>query len=87
MVALVSAAHTSQRCSSCGHTAPNNRRSQSQFRCRKCGFSLNADLNAARNIAAKYRTASGMTGADGLSVKQPNVGSRASHGSLTSCLL
>ena len=42
--------HTSQRCSVCGHTERGNRHS-SLFWCRKCGFSLNADLNAARNIA------------------------------------
>ena len=46
--------HTSQRCSRCGHTARNNRRSQSDFTCRACGFRLNADLNGARNIAWKY---------------------------------
>ena len=86
-VALVNPAHTSQTCSSCGHKARNNRRSQSAFVCRQCGFTLNADLNAARNIAAKYLTASGMTGADGLSIKQPDVGSHALHGSLTSRLL
>lgn len=86
-VGLVNPAHTSQTCSSCGHRARNNRRSQSAFVCRECGFALNADLNAARNIAAKYRTASGMTGADRLSVKQPTVGSHALHGSLISRLL
>lgn len=47
--------HTSQQCSKCGHTARNNRRSQAVFMCHACGFHLNADLNAARNIAAKYR--------------------------------
>ena len=46
--------HTSQRCSRCGYTARNNRRSQSDFTCRSCGFRLNADLNGARNIAWKY---------------------------------
>jgi len=46
--------HTSQRCSRCGHTARNNRRSQSDFTCRSCGFRLNADLNGARNIAWKH---------------------------------
>jgi IS605 OrfB family transposase len=86
-VALVNPAHTSQTCSSCGHVARNNRRSQSAFVCRECGFSLHADLNAARNIAAKYRSDSGMSGAAGLSVKQPTVGSRVQHGSLASCSL
>ncbi|MFL5661582.1 MAG: RNA-guided endonuclease InsQ/TnpB family protein [Ktedonobacteraceae bacterium] len=46
--------HTSQTCSRCGHQARNNRRSQSLFLCRKCGYCLNADLNAARNIKVKY---------------------------------
>jgi putative transposase len=46
--------HTSQRCSRCGYTARNNRRSQSDFTCRSCGFRLNADLNGARNIAWKH---------------------------------
>jgi putative transposase len=46
--------HTSQTCSHCGHQARNNRRSQSLFLCRKCGYCLNADLNAAYNIKAKH---------------------------------
>ncbi len=46
--------HTSQMCSRCGHQARNNRRSQSLFLCRKCGYCLNADLNAAQNIRDKY---------------------------------
>ena len=44
--------HTSQRCSACGHVAPESRESQAAFRCVACGFACNADLNAARNIAA-----------------------------------
>jgi putative transposase len=46
--------HTSQTCSKCGHQARNNRRSQSLFLCRKCGYQLNADYNAAKNIREKY---------------------------------
>lgn len=46
--------HTSQTCSKCGHQARNNRRSQSLFLCRKCKYSLNADLNASKNIRDKY---------------------------------
>jgi putative transposase len=46
--------HTSQQCSRCGHQARNNRRSQSLFLCRKCGYCLNADYNAAKNIREKY---------------------------------
>ncbi|MEV4312433.1 transposase [Actinocrispum sp. NPDC049592] len=48
----VRAAYTSQQCSTCGHTAPDNRKSQADFRCVACGFSCHADVNAARNIAA-----------------------------------
>ena len=50
---LVPAAYTSQRCSHCGHVAPENRKSQAVFQCLACGADpCNADLNAARNIAA-----------------------------------
>jgi putative transposase len=46
--------HTSQMCSRCGYQARNNRRSQSLFLCRTCGYCLNADLNAAQNIREKH---------------------------------
>ncbi len=45
--------HTSQTCSACNHCERANRRSQSEFRCVHCGFELNADINAARNIKAR----------------------------------
>jgi len=49
----VSAAYTSQRCSHCGHVALENRKSQAVFQCVACGAGpCNADVNAARNIAA-----------------------------------
>lgn len=44
--------YTSQRCSSCGHLDSNNRTSQARFCCVVCGYELNADHNAARNILA-----------------------------------
>ena len=47
-------AFTSQRCSACGHIAPESRESQAAFRCVACGFACNADVNAARNIAAGH---------------------------------
>jgi transposase len=56
---------TSQACSRCGHVHRSNRRSQSRFVCRACGFELNADLNAARNIVRKYLASGGMTAAGG----------------------
>jgi IS605 OrfB family transposase len=73
MVVAVDPRHTSQRCSCCGHVARNNRRSQSVFKCRKCNYHLNADLNAAYNIAAKYHAGGGISPAGGLSVMQPIV--------------
>lgn len=41
---------TSQKCSKCGHISKENRQSQSRFACKKCGFSINADINASINI-------------------------------------
>jgi putative transposase len=50
---LVPPAYTSQRCSYCGHVAPENRKSQAVFQCVACDAGpCNADVNAARNIAA-----------------------------------
>jgi putative transposase len=53
-VEKVPAAYTSQRCSACGHVARENRKSQAVFRCTACGYATNADVNAARNIAAGH---------------------------------
>jgi transposase len=47
-------AYTSQICSDCGYRGPESRESQSRFRCRACGLIVNADVNAARNIAAGH---------------------------------
>lgn len=49
----VDPSYTSQQCSKCGHTEKKNR-NKSNFKCLKCGYSLNADLNAAKNIKMKY---------------------------------
>ena len=45
-------AYTSQKCSEpgCGHTEADNRKSQADFYCLKCGHTENADTNAAKNI-------------------------------------
>jgi putative transposase len=45
--------YTSQRCSACGHVAPENRESQA-FRCVTCGHQAHADVNAALNIAVGH---------------------------------
>jgi len=47
-------AFTSQRCSVCGQVDPKSRESQAVFRCTACGYACNADVNAARNIAAGH---------------------------------
>ena len=50
-VKKIKAQYTSQRCSKCGHVAKENRLSQAEFVCVSCGYTANADYNAARNIA------------------------------------
>jgi putative transposase len=53
----VPAPGTSQRCSACGFTTPGSREDQATFVCKNpdCGWSGNADWNAARNILHLYR--------------------------------
>ena len=46
----VNPAHTSQRCTACGHTAKENRKNQAAFACVNCNHTDNADVNAAINI-------------------------------------
>jgi putative transposase len=48
----VDPAYTSLTCYACGHRAAENRESQAVFRCRACGHTDHADVNAAKNIAA-----------------------------------
>jgi putative transposase len=40
--------HSSQECVVCGHTHPDNRKTQAEFRCQKCGYAEDADLQAAK---------------------------------------
>ena len=51
-VIKVDPAYTSQTCSKCGHCDRKNRNG-SDFKCKECGHAMDADKNAARNIAAK----------------------------------
>lgn len=69
-VAFIDPRHTSQTCSKCGHRERSNRKSQSLFKCRSCGFALNADLNAARNIRAKHLVGLGTP----LTGRPPSIG-------------
>lgn len=58
-VAYVDPRYTSQQCSMCKHTSKNNRKSQSNFTCMRCGYKANADLNASKNILNRYLEAAG----------------------------
>jgi len=48
----INPAFTSQRCSACGYVDAKSRESQTAFHCTACGYACNADVNAAKNIAA-----------------------------------
>jgi transposase len=46
----VNPTYTSKRCSECGWTRQRNRK-RKYFKCGKCGYTADSDLNASRNIA------------------------------------
>jgi putative transposase len=69
-VELIDPRHTSQTCSQCGFKHRSNRRSQSEFACRSCGYRVNADLNGARNVRAKHLGIFGMP----VDVRPPSTG-------------
>ena len=46
-------ANTSRTCSACGHLHGADRISQARWTCRASGLDLNADVNAAINIALR----------------------------------
>lgn len=52
-VIVVDPKYTSTTCSRCRITSPSGARSGVLFRCPKCGFEDDADVNAARNILAR----------------------------------
>jgi len=66
-VEKVNPAFSSQRCSACGHVDAKSRESQARFVCTACRFACNADVNAARNIAAGHA----VTARGGGGVAQP----------------
>jgi len=47
--------YTSRTCSRCGFQKKDNRRGRT-FKCKSCGFQIDADLNASRNIATFSRS-------------------------------
>src|SRR3989442_13074313 len=81
-VRFVDARYSSQACSKCGYSDKRNRVCQSEFSCKnkQCGYQLNADYNAALNLASRARSV-----ASGLSVKQAIVSTLRSQGQ-ASCL-
>jgi putative transposase len=74
-VEQIPAAYASQRCSVCGHVAPGNRKSQAVFECEACTTGpCNADVNAARNIAAgRAVTVRGDLGASRSTNREPQL--------------
>ena len=56
---VVNPAHTSQTCHRCGVVDGKSRKSQSVYECGHCGWRGNADHNAALNILARGKGASG----------------------------
>ena len=50
---LVAPHHTSQTCPACGHVAAENRKTQADFSCVRCGFKENADLVGAINVLSR----------------------------------
>lgn len=49
-VKRVSEKGTSRTCSRCGYEDKLNRKSQGLFKCKSCGYEINADVNGVRNI-------------------------------------
>ncbi|MEI6047217.1 MAG: transposase, partial [Chloroflexota bacterium] len=64
-VVAIDPRHTSQTCSKCSFQYRHNRKSQSLFLCRSCGYTLNADLNASYNIRDKHLASFGKSLAGG----------------------
>lgn len=63
---------TSKGCSRCGHTEPANR-DRHVFKCRACGHTLHADVNAAHNVRLRGILARQALGQDGSLSYDPKV--------------
>ena len=64
-VATVAPRYTSQKCGRGGHREKANRPRRGDFRCQPGGFSLAADLNAARNIGVNHLASLAIRGTGG----------------------
>ena len=65
MTVFVDPAYTSQECSACGHVSPENRPSQELFYCEECGYTANADENAAKVVKSRAGHARVVCGSNG----------------------
>jgi IS605 OrfB family transposase len=74
-IVYVQPRNTSITCPRCGYINKANRRSQSLFRCVKCGFQHNADHVASLNLSRVEPARSGWA-----SVSEPNVGMSGDFG-------
>ncbi|WP_326773054.1 RNA-guided endonuclease InsQ/TnpB family protein [Streptomyces sp. NBC_01445] len=77
-LAKVPAPNTSLRCSACGFITPGSREDQATFVCKNpdCGWSGNADWNAARNILHLYRMGHALIPAAGRAVVRRTRGAK-----------
>ena len=82
---LINPSYSSQECADCGHIHPDNRKSQSIFKCVACGVERNADENAGivlQNRAIKLILDPG-TGLHGKKSMPKKLSSTTLHGRLT----
>ncbi|WP_027405321.1 RNA-guided endonuclease InsQ/TnpB family protein, partial [Aquaspirillum serpens] len=75
--------NTSRTCPCCGHVSADNRKTQAQFACVKCGFEENADLVGAINVlrAGHARFACEVSGA----AMPPAAGTHRSDSDAAQC--
>ena len=62
LVELIDPKNTSRTCPKCSYVHKSNRRTQSIFKCKQCGFEANADLVASWNIRDKVAVNRPMVG-------------------------
>ena len=69
-VVRISERGSSKTCSKCGYEDKLNRKTQGLFKCKQCGFELNADANGVRNI---IKFSGGYTLSERAGVTQPQT--------------
>lgn len=76
-VKLVKSHYNSQTCSRCGSVDKDNRKTQSEFVCVNCGFSENADINAATNVLLQVVEWEGIYHRFGTELSNPEPGRKS----------